>query len=321
MIAIIGSEDPQLIRLFSENKIPFSTFSITQVPSLTMLIQSENIDSLILVSHAADAWSAPHILTAAALLKGSLIFWKSASTLPGIPCCDESRALLELLRQKESPPANVPSEAATRPAPSDTDNWHSTRLDIPPGGMFFLGVAGSQSRIGCTTQAIGLWHYCKSLGFDPAIVMEPSNLKAMAVYMEASDITGGQMIEGIPFVTSSDLSYDCYIFDLGTERTPPKDLDILVCVAGSKPWEIPHTITCLQSHKEASLFMLSFATAQDLRDLQTSLFKGKRVIAAPYVPALFHASTHAMMVYERTLQKKIINCINSSEKQEDNNAF
>ena len=187
-------------------------------------------------------------------------------------------------------------------------------MRISPGSILVLGVIGSQQRIGCTTQAIGLWHYCKALGLDPAIVAASDQIAQLASVMECKQIEEGCVIEGVPFVSSTALAYDCYIVDIGAAAIPEakKMTDCLVLVAGSKPWELEHTARALRSAKGRDIHvLLSFTSQKDADNLQP-LFGGLPYSPVPYMTDPWKSCFEAMLVYD-TLLRPVLERLMSQE--------
>lgn len=173
-----------------------------------------------------------------------------------------------------------------------------------------LGVMGSQPRIGCTTQAVGLWHYCKALGFDPAVVSASEQIAQIASVMNCKEIEGGYQVEGVPFVADTALAYDCYILDIGTGSITEalRVTDYLVLVAGSKPWELQHTAAALRASKGKDMgILLSFTSQKDAESLQP-LFGSQTAEVAPWMPELWDPTIEALLIYDALLRPARNNC-------------
>lgn len=142
------------------------------------------------------------------------------------------------------------------------------------GMILILAVAGCQSRIGCTTQAFALWHYCKSLGLQTAVVMSPDAAALLAQFMDGQPREGGFVIGEIPVVDGMTYEFDCYIQDLGV-LTPEcqkqfQDADCGILVMGGKPWELPHVAKALPltQEQERLLLLVSFSTDAAFAELK-----------------------------------------------------
>lgn len=179
-----------------------------------------------------------------------------------------------------------------------------------------LGVVGSQHRIGCTTQAIGLWHYCKALGFDPAVISSADRISEIARVMNCTEIDSGYRIEGIPFVTDAAHSYDCYILDVGTGSIPEalKITDHLILVAGSKPWELQHTAAALRAaHGHEMSILLSFTGEKDANTLHP-LFGARSAVISPWIATLWEPSVDALLVYDNLLRPVLEKTLEQNEQ-------
>lgn len=182
-----------------------------------------------------------------------------------------------------------------------------------------LGVVGTQHRIGCTTQAVGLWHYCKALGFDAAVVSGKEQIAQIASPMHCEQIPGGYNIEGIPFVTETTLPYDCYILDIGPGSIPDalSVTDCLVLVAGVKPWEIQHTAAALHSAKGSELsVLLSFSSEADAAGLKP-LFGRQSIAVVPWMPELWTPSPQALAIYDQLLRPVLRRILSMEEPQQE----
>lgn len=297
-----------------------------EVPSLMALLSSDpEITDLVILPGAP--WSLAHILAAAKHLQGrgktylvggavpelqkELPLVSRVDTLDGLSSAIEAAQAANTKKPAgrgkgmhhaiSSPPnkeAPAPAELLWRPIQP---------MRIPDDVVYYIAVAGSQERIGCTTQAIGLWHYCKALGFDPAIVAGPGPTAAMAKLMDAAEIPGGWNIDGIPFVQDAAQAYDCYIRDLGPLGSCDRDAffgaDWSLLVAGAKPWELAATVEAaaiLRPRAYASV-LLSYATEADRRELE-EIFDGRGVMAAPWLPRPWKPTTGALAPYDKLLR-------------------
>ena len=160
-------------------------------------------------------------------------------------------------------------------------------LAISASRILLIDVVGSQPRIGCTTQAIALWHYFHALGADPAVVMAEAQIQQLTATMQVQKkFDGGCVIDGITFVTDTQRSNDCYIRDLGSVRTSHSDADAVVLVAGVKPWELSYTMQAIRMLKHRNkIAVLSFADAAEVKKLQLLFTNGEiPAAAAEYIP-------------------------------------
>lgn len=281
-----------------------------RVPSLTkLLIDSPEITDIVLTDGAEKNWSLGHILAAAKQLqgRGKLVLIGTHKQLPALlHAVPDKDALSALLQNTAKPKSDGTTETHSHPKVPAALETEICPLNIPQGKILFVGVVGAQHRIGCTTTAISLWHYCKRLGFDPAIVMGQEDLARLVTPMEVEEISGGYLVEGIPFTNSTALSYDCYILDIGIRniQTAKELTDCLVLVAGSKPWELSHTVAALRAVGAESAVLLSFSGLADGKALMPLL--GKRAAAVlPWMPNLWKPSPSALAIYDTLLRPKL----------------
>lgn len=179
------------------------------------------------------------------------------------------------------------------------------------GMILILAVAGSQSRIGCTTQAFGIWRYCQSLGLQTAVVMPPNDAALLAKFMDGQPRTGGFVIAGIPVVDSMTYEFDCYVQDLGV-LTPDKQkqfqaADCGILVMGGKPWELPSVAQALPiaEVQKRLLLLVSFCTDATFEELR-KLFPDQTVAAAEWCPDPFQAQTPNLDAELRPLLEQAI---------------
>lgn len=266
-----------------------------QTPSLTApLLADASISCCVLDAAAADNWSAGHLFAAAKLLRsrgGRLILYGTdTAPSPLFDTASDEQALRVLLGRQEPPVSDARSAAPER-------RRERLRADSVP----ILGVAGAQSRIGCTTQAVGLWHWLRSAGCEPAIVCTREQRELLAGSMRCRQIEGGCRVEGVPFVSRTDLFYDSYILDLGTGGLQAaRQADLLVLVAGVKAWELPYTAAALRTAANAAV-LLSFCSDADAASL-APLFGGRQAYPVPWMPELWQPCEAAMEVYERAVR-------------------
>lgn len=324
MVAIIGQDAKPLCRYLEGKGINAITFQVTQIPSLTALqLARTEITDIVILADAQKSWSLPHILSAAKQLqaKGCLVFLGHEGELPPLIAKAADRELLvTLLQRKPKPPAKASAGSGGLAAAKPVMQQPVIQpLRIPPDKILFLAVVGAQHRIGCTTQAIGLWHYCKALGFDPAVVASQEQIAEIAGTMHCKEIQSGYQIEGVPFVNETSLAYDCYILDVGTGSIPEalKAADYVLLVAGSKPWELRHTAMALRETKgEEILLLLSFSSQKDANSLQP-LIGGRNSAVLPWMPELWKPSEEAMAMYETLLRPVLQRLMERDDRQRD----
>ena len=314
--AILGRDGQSIADYLETNSICAEAMKETQIPSLTALLAvRQDISSVVIMEDCVKNWSMGHILAAAKQLqgKGRMIFLGKRQNLPALICAAADReALLSLLIK---PPATEGGRRKTLLSPKMPAVIRP--LYVAPGIIPILGVLGSQHRIGCTTQAVGLWHYCKALGLDPALVTASDTISQIVSTMQTQDIPGGYQIEGIPFVTSTALAYDCYILDLGTD--PPREAlqnaDCLVLVAGGKPWELSSTAAALRKMRDKEMcIFLAFSTQEDAEALRP-LFGGQKAAVLPWMPNLWKSDRRALALYDLMLRPILENLFSRETPQ------
>lgn len=163
------------------------------------------------------------------------------------------------------------------------------------GTILILAVAGSQSRIGCTTQTFQLWHCCQQLGLQSAVVMAEKERASLAQFLDTKPRDGGILLGEIPILDSMNYEFDCYIEDLGV-LTPDKQkrfekADCGVLVMGGKPWELAQTATASQlAEVQKRLLLLASFCGDTAADELRAAFSGKPLAVAGWCPDLFQPS-------------------------------
>lgn len=313
MIVLVGL--PELKAYLEENGLNLAVLEPEAVSSLTALVMdNQDLEHLVIAQSQIGHWSLPHVLAAARLLQAQgrrlILYGTGGAPSPMLASAASPVELLSLLRKK---PSQAPGGCSGAALNGSKDTRRTTPkpeirpLPVPPGSILFLAVAGSQRRIGCTTQAVAIYHYCKRVGLDPAIVVDDASLKALVSVMQSSVIPGGCLISGIPFVTGTSLSYDCYIRDLGTDLSlaAKGDCDCLVLIVGAKPWELANTASAVRRiHGTRSVIILSFTSPGDARKLQP-LMGATPTGAAPWNPDLWSAEDGSLALYDRLLRPEL----------------
>lgn len=318
-VAVIAT-DPSVATFLNAAGFTIMKLDPADVPSLTgLLFDHPDISALVIQDGDTAWWSASHVLAAAKQLEHS----GPTILLGGGKLTQQcgSTTLVHVIERKDQLPAALRRPlkdsaggrslsaadkqiAAKKPIPTQPRPVKILPIKVPAGKILMLGVIGSQHRIGCTTQAIGLWHYCKALGFDPAVVSTAEQISQIAGVMNCNEIDGGYKIEGVPFVADTALAYDCYILDIGTGSVPEamKITDYLVLVAGSKPWELQHTAAALRAARGNGMgILLSFTGQKDANSLQP-LFGSNTAAVAPWATELWQPNPEALLVYDALLR-------------------
>lgn len=158
-------------------------------------------------------------------------------------------------------------------------------LPKPVNGMATIAVAGSQPRMGCTTQAFALWHIAHAAGLSAAVVMPPTKAAELAALCNSVQRQGGWTIAGIPIVDSASYEFDVYIYDLGvlTEENAQKftEADGGVLCMGGKPWELASSAAAyLLAKQQNNLLLLGTFVAAEVAG------KLAELCSHPVLPAL-----------------------------------
>lgn len=336
-VAVIAS-DSCIARFLSAAGFTVMQLHPDHVPSLTaLLFDHPELSALVIQDDSAAIWSTSHVLAAAkhlerkgpTILLGGGKLTAQCGTLALVKVTERKEEIPDLLRR---PPHGAAGGHGITEAEKVTSKLASVSqsvpltvkpkirpLPIPPGKILMLGVIGSQQRIGCTTQAIALWHYCKALGFDPAIVAASDQIAQLASVMECKQIQEGYMIEGIPFVSSAALAYDCYILDIGAGSIPEakKMTDCLVLVAGSKPWELEHTARAIRAAQGQGVHvLLSFTSQKDTENLRP-LFGSLSCAPVPYMTDPWKTCFEAMLIYDALLRPALERLMEQEQAQQE----
>lgn len=319
ILLISDKREPELSRALNAEGLIWDMATPEETASLTAAISESNATDLILLGPCP--WSLAHVLAAAKQLqgKGRLILmgdlpsgYKPLQLLHRVESRSEAVMLLDLPpEQPKRRPAALFSPQNKKPTSgSGTGGSSGTGIRpmrIPPELILMVAVAGSQSRIGCTTEALAAWHYCKALGFAPAVQMASEQLNLISAALSGTRIPGGWQIQGIPCVEETALSYDCYIQDLGalTEANAQAFLaaDYRLLVAGSKAWELPATARAvvlgdLRASKNAGL-LLSFSIGKGLEQFREL---GCPIALAPWQPEPWEAVPEALVCLDKLLR-------------------
>ena len=260
------------------------------VPSLTAIameqLENKSLDNIVLDCRKSCPWSPEHILAAADLLREAgvpLVVVKG--TLPeggGIPCYES----MEEAASNLQPSATVLVEPEKA---KEADKPHAPLPHVTPTRPISVAVLGSQSRIGCTTQAIQLWYFFTAIGYRAAIVVNAAWLDELAA-LENSPYDDKVKVRGVVFVSeNADTGdYNCIIRDWGVIDEVSKEAaaaaDLCVLVVGCKRWELVQTTNAIvDAGGMADLVMIAFGANQVA---QQDIEKILRKAAAPRQTAL-----------------------------------
>lgn len=274
--------------------------TFAQTPSLVAVaLQQEErktLDAVLLDCRNGCPYSVPHLLSASSLLRakeirlcllgGSLQLKTDAWLLSCDGTAAAAAAMLKELPHRQTPQAPDKPQAI---AP----------MQIRQGTLLMLDILGSQPRIGCTTQCLQLYHYFTALGFSPAIVVTQAQAGVLRQLLGGTQAGDTLIMEGVPFVTSAQSGFDCFLRDSGCidagKAAQARNADLCVLVAGVKPWEICHTVDALTLLRDVSQLLLvaSFGDGRAKETLQALLQKTGHicpVLAAPWQPDPFTAT-------------------------------
>ncbi len=301
MIILMGAFST-LPDMLKENSLEFQAMDPGAVHSLTALILDRKDITFLVIQIASLPWSDGHILAAAKMLQprgGLILLGEAAKHLANSPLAawvETEAQAAELLRKPKAPPVKKSSGGKVLVP-------EIKPLRIPPAKILMVDVISAQPRIGCTTQAIALWQYFHAMGIDAAIVMSEAQIRQISETMQVEKaLTGGCVVDGIPFVTDFRRANDCFIRDLGCSQS--RDADVTVLVAGVKPWELANTARALRAlHGKAGMVVLSFASMEAAAKLQP-LFGGQNIPVAvsPYIPDPWQAAARALQIYDALLR-------------------
>lgn len=266
--------------------------SLRDTPSLTRAVRDPEADAFVLDQRDGAAYSLPHILSAArtAAFAGKPFILLGQCSTPHNSALrvtedpGELPALLEMpIQEQVSAVFTAPAREASKDHPYQV---HRPRLLRRRKTALRISVAGSQSRIGTTTQCLQLYHYVSSLGgCEPAIMASRESIDNLSSAMGGQE-AGNHVIclEKIPFLTDTQEPFDLYIRDCGLLREHLKEAlegDLVLLVAGSKPWEIRHTAEALALLRETKRMavIFSFSTEAVVKE-----FGDMIALPAPWQP-------------------------------------
>ena len=251
------------------------------VPSLTAIameqLENKSLDNIVLDCRKSCPWSPEHILAAADLLREAevpLVVVKGNLPEGGeIPCYES----LEEAASRLQPVAAAPAAAEKA---KDKNRQSAPLPRLRPTRSISVAVLGSQSRIGCTTQAIQLWYFFTAIGYRAAIVANAAWLDELAA-LENSPYDDMVKIRGVVFVSeNADTGdYNCIIRDWGVidevSKEAAADADLCVLVVGCKRWELVQTTNAIMdAGGMADLVMIAFGANQVAQqDIEKILLK------------------------------------------------
>lgn len=307
MILVIGSDGAAYVRALEKAGLPCRAVPPSEAPSLTALIEEYKASGMVLLE---AAWSAQHVVAAArSLHPGRLAL--PGELLPDVPARWVSRfntlpELINLFAPEKAPAQTSPHTSshtlnARRFRPSMLGVRRSVNTALR------LAVAGSRSCVGCTCQAFSLWHFCKSLGFSPLLIVDSITHQEVATAIlgngSSPDVV---LLEGIPLSTCEVRGYDCYIYDIGILSAKNVGVlataDAAVLVIGVKPWELRSAIQALQTLPDATptAVLIFMGTQEEADPIRSLLDMFPTEIAVP-VSNIYQPDAQAMELWNRLL--------------------
>lgn len=172
------------------------------------------------------------------------------------------------------------------------------RLKIPKGFCLNVGVAGVNTRVGTTTQAMLMYAYLKTLGFTPCLIDGGGytiDTMALAYDNEGNEKQGLYKFNGVVMAAEKpDLNeINAYVYDFG-ELNPTNagvwgNCDLTYLCSGSKPWELTDVAGALASFEEAqnAHLLLSFAGESDKKTVKELVGDQCKYTYVPYLPDVF----------------------------------
>ena len=265
------------------------------VPSLTAIareqLENRSLDNIVLDCRKSCPWSLEHILAAADLLREAgvpLVVVKGNLPEGGeIPCYES----LEEAASNLQPAAAAPAQA------KETDKPHAPLPHVTPTRPISVAVLGSQSRIGCTTQAIQLWCFFTAIGYRAAIVADSAWVDELAA-LENSPYEDMVKIRGVVFVSeNADTGdYNCIIRDWGVidevSKEAAADADLCVLVVGCKRGELVQTTNAIvDAGGMAALVLIAFGAnqvaQQDIEKILRKASTPRQTALTRYTPEPF----------------------------------
>lgn len=284
--------------------------TLDETPSLIPAVREHGWDMILL--EPEEQYSLSHILSAGKLaetLGVCFLVMGNQEDYPGSLRCLSKDQLEDGLKAQNPPFKQQKNQSEQKDHQNKTGKMPKTAQQtdqrvLPLKGSktlnhpFLVTVAGSQHRMGCTTQCIQLYHYLKALGFRPAVLFPQEGILDLADMVEGHQRENVMYIEGIPFLPDTQDGFQCYVADVGvlTEDSMKTflDGDISILVAGVKPWEIPETGAALSRlPREPSVLLLSYCHPNTYRQIwhELSEVTQNRTVILPtqWQPELFRA--------------------------------
>lgn len=190
----------------------------------------------------------------------------------------------------------------------------------PAGKLHFdckgikIAVIASQSRMGATTTAIGLVSWLASAGAEVRYIeaCENRHLSGIAASYGMESCEDGYLLDGIPFLTAGNTDFDGHftVYDIeGGENRQTAHMmqaDILVACCGTKPYELPQTVSLLKRLDGTPLYVAMPFVDEGLRESYYNLLfcDQHKALFLEYQPDFFDDAPNAA-IYRRIVQKYV----------------
>lgn len=186
-------------------------------------------------------------------------------------CLDEKRGIHNI--------AKVRAQAMRAAAMKNAD----INITIPKGMVLSIAIIGAVPRIGATTQAIGIYHFLKIIGFEPVIVDKTGFTETYVRYQRDSvKMDNFLNIENVRFDVNEHLqdeTVSANIFDFGTDvsnnMAEIMSADLVVVVSGTKLNEIvgmSKVAAELEAVEDGRLInIISFVESDEFMEMSNSL--------------------------------------------------
>lgn len=171
-----------------------------------------------------------------------------------------------------------------------------------------IAMISSQSRIGTTTMALGFTAWLGSVGASVAYVEKNDSgiIPYLSDAYEMDEEAGGYRLEKMWYgMQTPDAGFHFLLEDYGTGR-PDADVDILLLVCGTKPYEIVHTMKLLKQYETNTAFVLCPFVDVALQDTYAKAFQTDyhKVFFLEYQPDCMNGDPNAK-VYRTVIESYI----------------
>lgn len=176
-----------------------------------------------------------------------------------------------------------------------------------------IGVAGSQERIGTTTQCFQITKYLSAKGFRTAY-LEFNNTRYLANMKKLFNLSKTDFyFEGINIFLAEQINqilreYDYIVYDYGSITNPnfnmysflEKNSCIIVC--GDKPNEIDYSTAALSQFQNNTdvVYLFNFVSEADFGDIR-ALMGNHKTYFSPLVPDMFSVLLQQQKLYDSML--------------------